>query len=45
MKAVWYEGFGPPADQVLTYGEMPTPIRHRARFWCASMPLASTHRT
>ena len=24
MKAVWYEGFG-PADQVLTYGEMPTP--------------------
>ena len=24
MKAIWYEGFG-PADQVLTYGDMPTP--------------------
>lgn len=24
MKAIWYEGFG-PADQVLAYGDMPTP--------------------
>ena len=24
MKALWYESFG-PAEQVLTYGELPTP--------------------